>query len=134
MPFVQENLYVAPNRNKKLITPSDRFIRAGSTNSHMLQISPAELQQKLSANEDIVLIDVREPEEHEAFNIGGLLIPLPDIMSHASEIPKDKPVVLYCKMGIRSKIAIQRLSDKYGFTNLVNLTGGMEAWKKLFKV
>jgi adenylyltransferase/sulfurtransferase len=97
----------------------------------MHQISPAELYQKLSVKEDLLLIDVREPEEHRAFNIGGLLIPLPDIMSHAHEIPKDIPVVLYCKMGIRSSIAIQRLSDRYGFSNLVNLTGGMEAWKKM---
>jgi adenylyltransferase/sulfurtransferase len=96
----------------------------------MQQITPAELKQKLTDKEDIVLIDVREPEEHAAFNIGGRLIPLPEIMSHAGEIPKDKPVVLYCKMGIRSKIAIQRLSDKHGFTNLINLSGGMEAWKK----
>ncbi|MBI1783295.1 MAG: rhodanese-like domain-containing protein [Sphingobacteriales bacterium] len=98
----------------------------------MQSISPAELYQKLSDKEDIMLIDVREPEEHKVFNIGGRLIPLPDIMSHANEIPQDKPVVLYCKMGIRSKIAIQRLSAKYGFTNLINLTGGMEAWKKVF--
>ncbi|RTL59528.1 MAG: rhodanese-like domain-containing protein [Sphingobacteriales bacterium] len=98
----------------------------------MHQISPAELHQKLSDKEDILLIDVREPEEHQAFNIGGRLIPLPEIMSYANEIPKDKPVVLYCKMGIRSRIAIQRLSDKYGFINLINLTGGMEAYKKAF--
>ncbi|MBI2729738.1 MAG: rhodanese-like domain-containing protein [Sphingobacteriales bacterium] len=97
----------------------------------MQQISPIELQQKLRKKEEIVLIDVREQYEHEAFNIGGTLIPLPDIMSHVSDIPKDKPVVLYCKMGVRSKIAIQRLSDKYGFTNLINLSGGMEAWKKM---
>lgn len=97
----------------------------------MLQITPEELYQKLSGKEDIVLIDVREPEEHAAFNIGGRLIPITEIMSYAAEIPKDKPVVLYCKVGVRSKIAIQRLSDKLGFTNLINLTGGMERWKKL---
>ena len=96
----------------------------------MQQISPRELQQKLAAKEDVFLIDVREPEEHQSFNIGGLLLPLPDIMSHAKEIPRDKTVVIYCKMGVRSRIAIQRLSDKYGFTNLINLQGGMEAWKK----
>lgn len=98
----------------------------------MRQINPAELQQKLSNGENLYLIDVREPEEHQAFNIGGCLIPLPDIMSHVHEIPTDKPVILYCKMGVRSQIAIQRLTDKYGFTNLINLTGGMEAWKKVF--
>ena len=96
----------------------------------MKQLSPSELYKKLSAKEDIVLIDVREPHEHEAFNIGGTLMPLPEIINHADEIPKNKTVVMYCKMGIRSQIAIQRLQDKYGFTNLINLKGGMEAWKK----
>jgi rhodanese-related sulfurtransferase len=98
----------------------------------MQQISPAELQQKLSGKEAIFLIDVRELHEHEAYNIGGVLMPLPDIMNHAVDIPKDKTVVMYCKMGIRSQIAIQRLQDKFGFTNLINLKGGMEAWKKEF--
>lgn len=97
----------------------------------MLQITAAELQQKLLNKEEIVLIDVRESSEHEAFNIGGTLIPLPEIMNAAKAIPRDKPVILYCKMGIRSQIAIQRLSDKYGYHNLINLKGGVEAWKKM---
>lgn len=96
----------------------------------MNQLSPEDLHKKLSAREDIILIDVREPHEHNAFNIGGILIPLPQIMNHADEIPKDKQVVFYCKIGIRSQIAIQRLQDKYGFTNLINLKGGVEAWRK----
>lgn len=96
----------------------------------MLQISPAELKEKLIAEEDIVLIDVREQHEHDAFNIGGILIPLPDIMSRSNEIPTDKTVIVYCKMGIRSQIAIQRLQEKFGFTNLINLRGGMESWKR----
>lgn len=98
----------------------------------MFQITAAELQQKLLNKEEIVLIDVRESSEHEAFNIGGALIPLSEIMNAAEAIPRDKPVILYCKMGIRSQIAIQRLSDKYGYSNLINLKGGVEAWKKLF--
>ena len=96
----------------------------------MLQISPAELKEKLIAEEDIVLIDVREQHEHDAFNIGGILIPLPDIISRSNEIPTDKTVIVYCKMGIRSQIAIQRLQEKFGFTNLINLRGGMESWKR----
>ncbi|MFM7839571.1 MAG: rhodanese-like domain-containing protein [Chitinophagaceae bacterium] len=39
---------------------------------------------------------------------------------------------MYCKMGIRSHIAIQRLEDKFGFTNLINLKGGLHAWKQEF--
>jgi rhodanese-related sulfurtransferase len=48
------------------------------------------------------------------------------------KIPTDKPVIVYCKRGIRSQIAIQRLQEKFGFTNLINLRGGMDAWEKSF--
>ena len=95
------------------------------------QVSPAELKSKLQHNKYLVLIEVREPDEHDQFNIGGKLIPLGELMELVSQIPKDKEVVLYCKMGIRSQIAIQRLQDRFGFTNLINLRGGVEAWKKL---
>ncbi|MGE5108231.1 MAG: rhodanese-like domain-containing protein, partial [Sphingobacteriales bacterium] len=69
----------------------------------MLQISPKELKDKLSANTEIFLLDVRERVEHEAFNIGGKLIPLAEIMAKAGDIPRNKTVVVYCKMGIRSQ-------------------------------
>ena len=96
----------------------------------MNTITPAELKKKLESSQPLHLIDVREPNEHEMYNIGGTLIPLDEIIDPSKKIPKDIPVVLYCKMGIRSQIAIQRLEEKYGFTNLVNLQGGMERWKK----
>ncbi len=95
----------------------------------MTDITPIELQE-LIQQQDIFLLDVREPHEHAAFNIGGELIPLGDVMRNAANIPKDKPVIVYCKKGIRSQLAIQRLQDKFGFTNLINLKGGMEAWKR----
>jgi adenylyltransferase/sulfurtransferase len=95
----------------------------------MLSISVKDLQQKLRDKEDIVLIDVREPWEHELFNIGGTLIPLQTIVENTERIGKEKPVVFYCQKGIRSQIAIQRLQQKYNYTNLINLSGGMEAWK-----
>lgn len=58
------------------------------------------------------MIDVREECEHEQFNIGGRLIPLGEVMRRISEIPGDKPVIVYCQKGIRSQIAIVRLSGK----------------------
>lgn len=84
----------------------------------------------MTAKKDFQLIDVREPDEHEEFNIGGQLIPLGEISTHISNIEKEKPVVLYCRKGIRSQFAIQKLQDKFPFTNLYNLIGGTEAWKK----
>ncbi len=86
--------------------------------------------QKLQDKEDIILLDVREPWEHEDFNIGGTLIPLDTILANIDLINKDKTVVVYCRKGIRSQIAIQRLQQRYTFGNLCNLTGGMEAWVK----
>ena len=100
----------------------------------MQSITAAALKQKIDAGEDIQLIDVREPDEHSEFNISGHLIPLSNIVQEIKKIPVDKPVIIYCRKGIRSQVAIQRLQEKFPFTNLINLIGGTEAWKKQFGV
>ena len=97
----------------------------------MNSITAIALKEKINNAEDFQLIDVRESFEHEEFNIGGQLIPLNEIIQHIDKIATNKPVILYCRKGIRSQIAIQRLQEKSPFTNLTNLIGGMEAWKKL---
>ncbi len=94
----------------------------------MKQITPAQLKQQLASGTDLLLIDVREAWEHEAFNIGGQLLPMSELPSRLNEIPRDKDVVVYCEKGIRSVITIQRL-ESAGFDNLINLMGGMYAWK-----
>lgn len=96
----------------------------------MKGITPIELQQLIEIKTVIQLIDVREQYEHLDFNIGGQLIPLNEIGKHIDAINKIEMVVLYCRKGIRSQIAIQKLQEKYPFKNLVNLIGGTEAWKK----
>ena len=95
-------------------------------------ITPAVLKKKMEQGEDILLVDVREPFEHDDYNIGGLLIPFGEIMKHAGLFDTSKTVVCYCAKGIRSHIAIQRLQDKFGYHNLVNLEGGMDAWQRLY--
>ena len=100
----------------------------------MQSITAISLKEKLDNKEAVQLIDVREPAEHEEFNIGGLLIPLGNLVQQAALIDKDKSVVFYCRKGIRSQIAIQRLREKFHFTNCVNLIGGTEAWRRQFKV
>jgi adenylyltransferase/sulfurtransferase len=98
----------------------------------MLSISVNELRKKIDNGEEIILIDVRETREHEAFNIGGSLIPMNTIFGNIDRIEREKPVIVYCEKGIRSQIVIQRLQQKYNYTNLLNLAGGMDAWKKEF--
>jgi rhodanese-related sulfurtransferase len=96
----------------------------------MKSITVTVLKEKIDNAEDFQLIDVREYYEHEEFNIGGQLIPLNEIAQQHEKIATDKPVILYCRKGIRSQIAIQRLQQKFPFTNLFNLIGGTEAWQK----
>ncbi len=94
----------------------------------MKSISTKAFRLLLLEKPDSLLIDVREAFENEIFNIGGTLLPLGEIMKHAEEIPTDKPVIIYCRKGVRSAIAIQRLHARFGMENLVNLEGGLEAW------
>src|ERR1700712_1796341 len=94
----------------------------------MKEINAQDLHNWIEEEKEFQLIDVREPYEHNAFNIGGSLIPMGDLMSRVKELKTDIPVVLYCQKGIRSVIAIQRL-EAIGYTNLYNLTGGMKAWQ-----
>jgi adenylyltransferase/sulfurtransferase len=95
---------------------------------HMKQLSPDELRDWMAQGKAFKLIDVREAFEHEAFNIGGELIPIGSIMASQARLDRDAPIVMYCEKGIRSVIAIQRL-EALGFDNLYNLAGGMKAWK-----
>jgi rhodanese-related sulfurtransferase len=95
----------------------------------MNQISPNELKIWMKDHKDFLLVDIREHWERENYNIGGIHIPMGELISQMSEIPKDKDVVLYCEKGMRSVIAIQRL-EASGFHNLFNLAGGMKAWKE----
>lgn len=97
----------------------------------MNSISALELYHRLHLNEDIVLIDVRTSSEREEYHIGGLHLPLDEILEHISLIPKDKSVVIYCRKGIRSMIAIQRIQQKLDYQNVFNLQGGIDAWKKI---
>jgi rhodanese-related sulfurtransferase len=99
----------------------------------MHTIDAISLREKINNKENFLLIDVREQWEHEQFNIGGLLIPMNTIFQHLDAIPLDKPVVFYCQKGIRSGLVIQRLQQKFAFNNLMNLSGGMEAWQKTLK-
>jgi rhodanese-related sulfurtransferase len=100
----------------------------------MQSITATALQQKIDDSDNFQLVDVREPDEHAEFNIGGQLIPLGEIAQQYEKIATDKPVIIYCRKGIRSQIAIQRLQEKFPFTNLINLIGGTEAWKAKFTV
>ncbi|RXT07919.1 rhodanese-like domain-containing protein [Ammoniphilus sp. CFH 90114] len=76
-----------------------------------------------------VLLDVREPHEFQGGYIQGAKnIPLSQLKARIGEIPKERPVLLYCRSGMRSKQAAKVLA-KSGYSDLAHLKGGMMAWK-----
>lgn len=75
------------------------------------------------------LVDVRDPYEAELCSIGGDLIPMSEVIDRLDELRKDMPVVVHCRSGNRSVAVIHALSSCYGFNNLVNLAGGIMAFR-----
>jgi len=100
----------------------------------MKTITVEALKAKIDAGEKINLVDVREPHEHNAFNIGGILLPLGQVQSlQIDEIEdlKEEVVYFYCRSGNRSGKACLML-ESYGFKNAVNVVGGMLDWQSKF--
>lgn len=94
----------------------------------MKTISVKELKAKIDAKENIQIIDVREPYEAEICTIGGELIPMGEVIDNANKIKKDIPVIVHCRSGKRSAAVINALESQLGYTNLINLEGGILAW------
>lgn len=100
------------------------------------EIEPYELKEKIDKKKDIILLDVRTPEEYETWKIsyGGhekpILAPLPQLLTPGSQIlaniPKDKEIVTICSHGNRSGMAANMLST-LGY-NVKSLKGGMVNW------
>jgi sulfur-carrier protein adenylyltransferase/sulfurtransferase len=99
------------------------------TKPAMEEITAKELKQRLDRGDDIQIIDVREPHEHEIGQIpNSKLIPLGQVLNHMNEIDPDRETVVHCKMGGRSAKAIEALK-RAGFQgHLINLAGGITAW------
>ncbi|SNR51356.1 MULTISPECIES: molybdopterin-synthase adenylyltransferase MoeB [Hymenobacter] len=98
-------------------------------------ISVAELQQQLESDFPPFLLDVREAHEYAAGHLpGATLLPLSNLDKGVAAVPKQHPVVVYCRSGSRSAQAVERLQTQYGFANLLNLDGGFLAWQEALNV
>jgi phosphosulfolactate synthase len=94
----------------------------------MKEISVKELKAKIDAKEAFQLIDVREDWEIEVCTIGGLHIPMGEILTRVDEIRTDIPVILQCRSGGRSANVVNALESRFAMENLYNLKGGILAW------
>ncbi|MBI5449854.1 MAG: sulfurtransferase [Gammaproteobacteria bacterium] len=95
----------------------------------MKEMTPAALQQTLSAAaRPPLLLDVREPFEFEICHIiGAVNIPMREVPSRVSELDADQELVVICHHGGRS-MRVAMFLEQQGFTNVFNLSGGVDAW------
>ncbi len=86
----------------------------------------------MSFGDKLFLIDVREPYEHDEFNIGGINIPITELPFRTDELKQfgEGDFVLYCQSGNRSGLAQKLLSMQLKIENTIHLKGGVKAWRE----
>jgi rhodanese-related sulfurtransferase len=91
--------------------------------------SPREVREMLDRGADApLLLDVREEEERETARIEpSIHIPMGEVPGRKSELPSDRPIVVYCHHGGRSQMVAAYLEQE-GFRTVINLRGGIDAW------
>jgi rhodanese-related sulfurtransferase len=100
----------------------------------MQTITVEQLKSRMDAGEQLNLLDVREDNERAEFNIGGThfrLRRIQDMAIEDIENLKNEEVICYCRSGNRSQMACLML-EHMGFTNTVNVAGGMLDWNEKF--
>jgi rhodanese-related sulfurtransferase len=93
------------------------------------QMTANELSLLVKGSAPHFILDIREIHEVETSHLErSKHIPMAFCLSRQNEIPRDLPVIIYCRSGARSAAIVSALMTKYDFTNLHSLTGGITAW------
>ncbi|TFG37561.1 MAG: rhodanese-like domain-containing protein [Desulfobacterales bacterium] len=93
-------------------------------------ITVPEAKELIEKRPDIVILDIRTPQElREGAIEGSTLVPFWAIMQNKLKLPKETPILLVCAVGGRSFAADQMLV-KYGYKEVYNVSGGLVAWKE----
>lgn len=91
-------------------------------------ITPMEVKAHLDNKDDLLLLDVRSPAEHQQEHLAGAtLIPLGALRSRLGELPKDKEIVTFCKVSLRGYEAAKILQGA-GISRVRVMDGGMAVW------
>ncbi|QWV99573.1 FAD-dependent oxidoreductase [Geomonas nitrogeniifigens] len=114
-----------------LIVAAD--IMKNKLSGHARGISAREVKRKLEDGDDFILLDVRSPAEHGEIGIAGAkLIPLGALRERLEELPKEKEIVVFCKVSLRGYEA-QKILDAAGFADVKFMDGGIMAWPYRFR-
>jgi rhodanese-related sulfurtransferase len=102
-------------------------LQPAGQSAYPAEISVAQAAEK--RDQGAFILDVREPSEWQQFHIpGATLIPLGELSSRLSEVPKDKEVVVVCRTGRRSAEGRDILRGA-GYTTVTSMAGGVTAWQ-----
>lgn len=92
----------------------------------------SEIKATLDSGEDVLIVDVREPEEYESGHLPDATSIPRGLLEYkaASELPdKDRRIVTHCALGGRGALAASTLTEM-GYTNVANMEGGINAWRE----
>ena len=91
-------------------------------------LSPQEASAMVAQRSDLFLLDVRTFGEYQQARLDGArLIPIDQFVKRLAEVPKDRPVLVYCAVGSRSAQVVNYLA-RQGYPEIYNLYGGIYAW------
>ncbi|MBO9562722.1 MAG: rhodanese-like domain-containing protein [Niastella sp.] len=111
------------------------FVSGTAAAQNKTNVSPAAFEKGLQVK-GVQLLDVRRPEEYKEGHLKGATLANwqdeKQFQAQAAKLDKSKPVYVYCLAGVRGDKAATWLV-KNGFTNVVNLDGGIKAWKEAGK-
>jgi phage shock protein E len=93
-------------------------------------VSPQEAFTLVGERGDLFLLDVRTLGEYQEARLDGArLIPIDQFAKRLAEVPKDRPILVYCAVGSRSAQVVNYLA-RHGFSEIYNLYGGIYAWSQ----
>jgi molybdopterin/thiamine biosynthesis adenylyltransferase/rhodanese-related sulfurtransferase len=112
--------------NLDTASPADYVDASCAPELPAASLTAADLRARLASPQPPLLLDVRGPLEYQRRHLpDAVLLPLPELAARAAEVPRTRPVVVYCQSGVRSAQAVALLQG-LGYANVQTLSGGLE--------
>lgn len=117
--------------NSGKLSDYNEYCESNNSNKSVNSISVEELLNDIDRNKDYVFLDVREPHETPKVNaLKGLNIASGEILKNLKQLDSVRKTIVYCQSGVRSRQVVSLLQHQHGFSNLINLEGGIHRWSQ----
>lgn len=129
-PIQPRRLETGKRHASEAVSPNNQGIPEGGRLDPEWEVAPRQVKALLDANEDLVLIDCRTPQEHQTARLdGSVLIPMQEIGSRLDELEThaESRMVVFCHHGGRS-LKVTAMLRQYGFKQVHSMAGGIDLW------